>query len=84
MNDNGVPSLWTYSPVNTAVSILIITPVHEFTAEADEAEQYVRESIANQLEGTSLIALAVIISIAIVAYFVSQGYPNPSTSFLKQ
>ncbi len=77
MNDNGVPSLWTYSPVNTALSILIITPVHEFTAEADEAEQYVRESIANQLEGTSLIALAVIISIAIVAYFVSQGLSKP-------
>ena len=77
MNYKGIPSLWTYSPVNTHLAILIITPVHEFTAEADEAEQYVRESIANQLEGTSLIALSVIISIAIVAYFVSQSLSTP-------
>ncbi|NDV27562.1 SpoIIE family protein phosphatase [Desulfovibrio sp. JC010] len=77
MNYKGVPSLWTYSPVNKAVSILIITPVHEFTAEADEAEQYVRESIANQYEGTSLIALAVILSIAVVAFFVAQSLSTP-------
>lgn len=77
MNFKGVPSLWTYSPIHKAVAILIITPIHEFTAEADEAEQYVRESIANQYEGTSLIAIAVIISIAIVAYFVSQSLSTP-------
>ncbi|TIH12457.1 HAMP domain-containing protein [Marinifilum sp. JC120] len=77
MNYKGVPSLWTYSPINKAISILIITPVHEFTAEADEAEQYVRESMANQYEGTSLIAFAVILSIAIVAYFVSQSLSTP-------
>ena len=77
MDFKGIPSLWTYSPIHKGVSILIITPVHEFTAEADEAEQYVRESIANQYEGTSLIAIAVIISIAIVAYFVSQGLSKP-------
>ncbi|WP_319778063.1 SpoIIE family protein phosphatase [Maridesulfovibrio sp.] len=77
MNYKGVPSLWTYSPINKSVSILIITPVNKFTAEADEAEQYVRESIANQLEGTSLIALAVILSIAVVAYFVSQSLSTP-------
>ncbi len=77
MNYKGIPSLWTYSPINTSLSLLIITPVADFTAEADEAEQYVRESIANQYEGTSLIALAVIISIAIVAYFVSQSLSHP-------
>ncbi|NDV24889.1 SpoIIE family protein phosphatase [Desulfovibrio sp. JC022] len=77
MNYKGVPSLWTYSPVNTAISILIITPIHEFTAEADEAEQYVRESIVNQFEGTSLIAFAVILAIAVVAYFVSQSLSTP-------
>lgn len=77
MDYKGIPSLWTYSPIHKAVSVLIITPVHEFTAEADEAEQYVREGIANQYEGTSLIAIAVIIAIAIVAYFVSQGLSKP-------
>ena len=77
MTFRGVPSLWTYSPVHKAVAILFITPINEFTAEADEAEQYVHESIANQYEGTSLIAIAVIISIAIVAYFVSQSLSKP-------
>ncbi|HAS89691.1 MAG TPA: serine/threonine protein phosphatase [Desulfovibrio sp.] len=77
MDYNGIPSLWTYSPINTYLAVLIITPVHEFTAEADEAEQYVRESITNQYEGTSLIAFVVIICIAIVAYFVSRSIANP-------
>lgn len=77
MKYKGIPSLWTYSPINTSLSLLIITPVIDFTAEADEAEQYVRESIANQYEGTSLIAFAVIISIAVVAYFVSQSLSQP-------
>lgn len=77
MNYKGIPSLWTYSPVNKSLAILIIIPVHEFTAEADEAEQYVRESIANQYESTSLIAFAVILSIAIVAYFVSRSLSDP-------
>ncbi|WP_415719511.1 SpoIIE family protein phosphatase [Maridesulfovibrio sp.] len=77
MDFKGIPSLWSYSPIHKSVSILIITPTHKFTAEADEAEQYVRESIANQYEGTSLIAVAVILSIAIVAYFVSQSLSTP-------
>jgi sigma-B regulation protein RsbU (phosphoserine phosphatase) len=77
MNYRGTPSLWTYSPVNKDISILIVTPVREFTAEADEAEQYVRESIANQYEGTSIIALAVILAIIVVAYFVSQSLSTP-------
>ncbi len=77
MRYNGVPCLWTYSPINAHLSLLIITPVRDFTAEADEAEQYVRESIANQYEGTSLIALFVIGSIALVAYFASKSLSKP-------
>lgn len=77
MNFKGLPSLWTYSPVNRQLSLLIITPVRDFTAEADEAEQYVRESVANQYEGTSLIAIFVICAIALVAYFASKSLSRP-------
>ncbi|CCO22608.1 SpoIIE family protein phosphatase [Maridesulfovibrio hydrothermalis] len=77
MDYKGIPSLWTYTPINMRLSLLIITPVNEFTAEADEAEQYIRESVAYQYEGSSLIALAVIISVALVAYFVSQSLSLP-------
>lgn len=83
MDYKGIPSLWTYSPINAHLAVLIITPAHEFTAEADEAEQYVRESIANQYEGTSLIAFAVIICIGIVAYFVSRSIANPISKLSK-
>lgn len=77
MNFKNRPSLWTYSPINTTLSLLIITPVRDFTAEADEAEQYVRESIANQYEGTSLIAIFVIAAIALVAYIASKSLSRP-------
>lgn len=77
MRYKGIPSLWTYSPINTSLSLLIITPTTDSTAEADEAEQYVKESIANLYEGTSVIALIVTISIALAAYFTSQSLSNP-------
>ncbi|WP_320171137.1 SpoIIE family protein phosphatase [Maridesulfovibrio sp.] len=79
----GVPSLWTYSPINSHLSLLIITPVRDFTAEADEAEQYVRESIANQYEGTSVIAFFVICAIAVVAYFASMSFSRPISKLSK-
>ncbi|WP_432734820.1 SpoIIE family protein phosphatase [Maridesulfovibrio sp. FT414] len=77
MNFKGIPCLWTYSPINKSLSLLLITPVRDFTAEADEAEQYVRESIANQYEGTSWIAIFVIAAIALVAYFASKSFSRP-------
>ncbi|WP_027723328.1 SpoIIE family protein phosphatase [Maridesulfovibrio zosterae] len=77
MNYKGVPSLWTFSPINNTIALLLITPTTDFTAEADEAEQYVRESIANQYEGTSLIAIVVILCVSVVAYFVSQSLSRP-------
>ncbi len=77
MNYKGIPALWTYSPINESLALLIVIPVIDFTAEADEAEQYVSESISRQIKDTTLIALSIIAALAFVAYFVSQSLSSP-------
>lgn len=74
---DGIPSLWTYSPINENMALLIITPVIDFTAEADKAEQYVSESITRQIKDTSIMALAIISVLAVVAYFASHSLSSP-------
>ncbi|MBI9113008.1 SpoIIE family protein phosphatase [Maridesulfovibrio ferrireducens] len=77
IKDNGIPSLWTYSPINKSLALLVIIPITDFTAEADEAEQYVSESISRQIKDTTLIALSIIAVLGFVAYFVSQNLSSP-------
>ena len=77
MDCDGIPSLWTYSPINKDMALLIVTPVIDFTAEANKAEQYVSESISRQIKDTTLIALAIISALGIVAYFASQNLSSP-------
>ncbi|WP_291328089.1 SpoIIE family protein phosphatase [Desulfovibrio sp. UCD-KL4C] len=77
MDCEGVPSLWTYSPINKDMALLIVTPEIDFTAEADQAEQYVSESITRQIKNATIIAFSIISTLGIIAYFASQNLSSP-------
>lgn len=73
----GEQSLWTYNPVNEGVAIILVMPTRAFTKEADEAEQYVRESISTQISTVTLILGGTILTLVAVAYILSLSLSTP-------
>lgn len=73
----GVNSLWTFNPVSSGLSILLVTPTESFTKQADDAEQYVRLSISNHISTVTIIFIVTISALILAAYIISLYLATP-------
>lgn len=69
----GADALWSYSPAWTGSALMIVAPVSDVLAEAEETGAYVHERIQEQVVYTGFLALGFMGLIVLVSIYGSRG-----------
>lgn len=73
----GRPSLWAYGPIDTdGVSLLIIAPKAELTAEADSTRQYILDQFQQAIIYSGLVVSVVICIIIVLALIMARRFTH--------
>jgi sigma-B regulation protein RsbU (phosphoserine phosphatase) len=74
---DGRESLWAYAPAGETEALVLVAPVGDVLADADQAQNYIEREFATQSRDTMYLAFAVFAAMILVAVLASRAVSRP-------